>query len=64
MLFKSSTETKTVRYPRMLLSGTQRLQASEQRHWIPAYAGMTKIEFMKRHTNQTIQPTKTQGDTP
>jgi len=64
MLFKSSTKSKIFRHPRMLLSGTQRRQASEQSHRVPAYAGMTKIEFMKRHTNQTIQPTKTQGDTP
>jgi hypothetical protein len=63
MLFESSTKTITFRHPRMLLSGPQRLNTSEQRRWIPACAETTTNNFFLH--NQKQQPsTKTQGDTP
>ena len=63
MPFNFINETKNYCYLRMLLSGTQRLSASEQRHWIPACAGTTKNSFFLHNQKQQLS-TKTQGDTP
>jgi|GEM_PF-4949972 len=63
MPFKPSSKFEIFCHPRVLLSGTQRLQASEQRHWIPACAGTTKNNF-SFHNHKQHFSTKTQGDTP